>query len=95
LDAQALLLSAELSAVCTRSAGFESGAAPSRFRTIGTYIPPPPGVKPPSLWSTEERLYEMFGDQISELTLNRREFVFHYRSAAHWLYVFRPTTGRC
>ena len=52
------------------------------FRTIGKYIPPPPGVKPPALWGTEQRLRELFGDGISELTINRRFFVFRYRSAA-------------
>src|SRR5215207_6978203 len=52
------------------------------FRTIGKYVPPPPGVKPPSLWGTEQRLHELFGDGIADLTVNRRMFVFRYRSAA-------------
>src|SRR3712207_3106577 len=34
------------------------------FRTIGKYVPPPPGVKPPALWGTEDRLHELFGDEI-------------------------------
>ena len=63
------------------------------FRTIGKYIPPPPGVKPPALWGTEQRLSELFGDGISELTINRRFFVFRYRSAEHWLEVFRTYYG--
>src|SRR5919197_4729169 len=46
------------------------------FRTIGKYIPPPPSVKPPALWGTEQRLRELFGDGISALTTNRRLFVF-------------------
>ena len=53
------------------------------FRTIGKYMPPPPGVKPPALWGTEQRLNELFGDGIAKLTVNRRMFVFRYRSAEH------------
>jgi SAM-dependent methyltransferase len=63
------------------------------FRTIGKYIPPPPGVKPPALWGSEQRLRELFGDGISELTIKRRLFVFRYRSAQHWLHVFRSCYG--
>jgi ubiquinone/menaquinone biosynthesis C-methylase UbiE len=63
------------------------------FRTIGKYIPPPAGVKPPALWGTEGRLRELFGDDISELTTTRREFVFRYRSAEHFLDVFRSYYG--
>src|SRR5918998_5347294 len=55
------------------------------FRTIGKYIPPPPGIKSPALWGTEQRLRELFGDGISQLTTNRRFFVFRYRSAEHLL----------
>ncbi len=63
------------------------------FRTIGKYVPPPAGVKPPSLWGTEERLRELFGDGISDLKVNRRMFVFRYRSAEHLLEVFRTYYG--
>jgi ubiquinone/menaquinone biosynthesis C-methylase UbiE len=63
------------------------------FRTIGKYVPPPAGVKPPALWGTEQRLRELFGDGIAELTTKRRMFVFRYRSAEHWLEVFRTYYG--
>jgi SAM-dependent methyltransferase len=63
------------------------------FRTIGKYIAPPPGVKPPALWGTEQRLSELFGNGISDLTVNRRMFVFRYRSAEHFLDVFRTYYG--
>jgi ubiquinone/menaquinone biosynthesis C-methylase UbiE len=63
------------------------------FRTIGKYVPPAPGVKPPALWGTEQRLRELFGDGISALTINRRFFVFRYRSAQHWVEVFRTYYG--
>ncbi len=63
------------------------------FRTVGQYLPPPPGVTSPALWGTEQRLRELFGAGISELTSNRRFFVFRYRSAEHWLQVFRTYYG--
>jgi ubiquinone/menaquinone biosynthesis C-methylase UbiE len=63
------------------------------FRTIGKYVPPPAGVKPPSLWGTEGRLRELFGNDITQLTINRRMFVFRYRSAEHLLEVFRTYYG--
>lgn len=63
------------------------------FRTIGKYIPPAPGVKSPALWGTEQRLSELFGDGISKLAINRRSFVFRYRSAQHWMEIFRRYYG--
>ena len=63
------------------------------FRTIGKYIPPVAGVKPPALWGTEQRLKELFGDGISQLTINRRMFNFRYHSPEHWLEVFRTYYG--
>lgn len=63
------------------------------FRTIGKHVPPPAGVKPPSAWGTEARLQELFGDEISQLTTNRRMFVFRYRSAQHFMDVFRTYYG--
>src|SRR6187549_3987057 len=63
------------------------------FRTIGKYIAPLPGVKPPSLWGTEQRLNELFGSGIAQLTVTRRMFTFRYRSAEHFLEVFRTYYG--
>jgi ubiquinone/menaquinone biosynthesis C-methylase UbiE len=63
------------------------------FRAIGKYVPPAPGVRPPSLWGSEQRLGELFGDGIAKLTANRRMFVFRYRSADHWMEVFRTYYG--
>jgi SAM-dependent methyltransferase len=63
------------------------------FRTISKYVPPPPGVKSPALWGAEHRLRELFGDDISELKVKKRMFVFRYRSAEHWLEVFSAYYG--
>jgi ubiquinone/menaquinone biosynthesis C-methylase UbiE len=63
------------------------------FRTIGKYVPPAPGVKPPARWGTEQGLRELFGDGISELKTTRRSYMFRYRSAQHWLEIFRTYYG--
>lgn len=61
------------------------------FKTIGKYIPPPAGVKPPSLWGTEARLKELFPG--ADIRTAEREFAFRYLSASHWLEVFRSWYG--
>jgi ubiquinone/menaquinone biosynthesis C-methylase UbiE len=63
------------------------------FRTIGKYVPPAPGLKPPARWGTEQGLRELFGDGISELKTTRRFYVFRYRSPQHWVEVFRTYYG--
>jgi SAM-dependent methyltransferase len=63
------------------------------FRTIGKYVPPPAGLKPPALWGSEQRLGELFGAGVSQLTTNKRIFVFRYRSAEHFVDVFRTYYG--
>jgi SAM-dependent methyltransferase len=63
------------------------------FKVTGRYISPPAGLRAPALWGTEERLAELFGDGITALRTERRNFVFRYRSFEHWLEVFRTYYG--
>ncbi len=63
------------------------------FRTIGKHVPPPPGLKPPPLWGTEERLRELFGDNISSLEATRRNYAFRYPSAEYFVGWFRNYYG--
>jgi SAM-dependent methyltransferase len=63
------------------------------FKVIGTYVSPPAGVQPPSLWGTEPHIVELFGAQAAQLRCERRHFNFRYRSAAHWVQVFRDLYG--
>jgi ubiquinone/menaquinone biosynthesis C-methylase UbiE len=63
------------------------------FKTIGRYIPPAPGVKSPALWGTKARLEQLFVATAKEIRTTRREFVFRYRSPAHWIEVFRTYYG--
>jgi|JI10StandDraft_1071094.scaffolds.fasta_scaffold58371_1 ubiquinone/menaquinone biosynthesis C-methylase UbiE len=63
------------------------------FRTIGGHLPPPAGVRSPALWGTEARLAELFGHGAAAVEATRRQFTFRYRSAEHWLDVFRTYYG--
>ena len=63
------------------------------FRIVGRYAPPPAGIRPAALWGTEERLRELFGDNVVSLSVTRRAFVFRARSAAHWVELFRDFYG--
>jgi SAM-dependent methyltransferase len=62
------------------------------FKALGKYLPPPAGVKSPMLWGTREGLAGMFGPGASIWTEPRR-FSFRYRSAAHFLDVFKTFYG--
>ena len=62
------------------------------FAILGGYIPPAPGVQPPSLWGVESHLVDLFGKQGTVATTHRT-FNFRYRSAAHFIDVFRTWYG--
>jgi ubiquinone/menaquinone biosynthesis C-methylase UbiE len=63
------------------------------FKVIGAYIPAPAGLKSPALWGTEPHIVELFGAQSADIRTVRKHFNFRYRSAAHWLQVFRDFYG--
>jgi len=63
------------------------------FKTMGKYVAPAAGVKSPALWGTEARLRELFGEQLDSMAIERKNFVFRYHNAAHWLDVFRTFYG--
>ena len=63
------------------------------FKVLGRHLPPPAGVLPPSLWGTEGHLQQMFGNRIASLQATPRIFNFRYRSAAHFIEVFRTWYG--
>ena len=63
------------------------------FKVIAEHAPPPPGIQPSVLWGTEDRLRELFGDGVSELTLNERHVNFRYDSPEQWLEFFREFFG--
>ena len=63
------------------------------FKVIGGYIPAPAGLKSPALWGTEPHIVELFGAQATDIRTVRRNFNFRYRSAAHWIQIFRDFYG--
>ena len=54
------------------------------FRTIAGYVPPAPGVHPPTLWGTEELAQSLFAPA-KAVTCERRTYVMHFRSARHYV----------
>lgn len=63
------------------------------FKIVGKHVAPPAGVKSPILWGTRARLEELFGAQASAIEAPPRNFVFRYRSAQHWVDVFKTYYG--
>ncbi|WP_411879112.1 class I SAM-dependent methyltransferase [Polaromonas sp. YR568] len=63
------------------------------FKIIGTHVAPPAGVRSPALWGTEAHLVSLFGPRAGNIKVERKLFSFRYRSAAHFLQVFRDFYG--
>jgi SAM-dependent methyltransferase len=63
------------------------------FQAVGKHVPPPSGLRSPSAWGTKPRLEELFQGEAREIRTRRLDFVFRYRSPAHWLEVFRTWYG--
>ncbi|MCV2367697.1 class I SAM-dependent methyltransferase [Roseateles oligotrophus] len=63
------------------------------FKVLGRHVPPPAGVQAPSLWGTEAHLRTLFGERVVHLEMTARHFNFRYRSAAHFIDVFRNWYG--
>jgi SAM-dependent methyltransferase len=63
------------------------------FRTMSKHVPPPPGVKPPGLWGTEDRIRELLGDGTASLQMRRRTFTFRFRSAEEYVGFFATNYG--
>jgi ubiquinone/menaquinone biosynthesis C-methylase UbiE len=63
------------------------------FKTIGKYLPPPTGVKSPAVWGTSSWVETTFAAAASKIDANPRTFIFRYRSAKHFLDIFRTYYG--
>jgi hypothetical protein len=63
------------------------------FKIIGAHVAPPAGVRSPALWGSESHLTALFGPRATDLRIERKLFRFRYRSAAHFLQVFRDFYG--
>lgn len=63
------------------------------FRLIARFSSPPPGLRSPMLWGSEPHIVQLFGAQAAHISSARHHFQFRYRSAAHWIEVFRNFYG--
>jgi hypothetical protein len=63
------------------------------FRTIGEYVPPPTGLKPPFRWGTEGGLDELPSEGVGALQTRRRSFVWRFPSARHHVEFMRGYYG--
>jgi SAM-dependent methyltransferase len=61
--------------------------------TVGRHLPPPAGLLSPSMWGRREHIAELFADEVSALSIERRQFNFRYASAQHFIDVFRDYYG--
>src|SRR5512139_1807208 len=62
------------------------------FKVIGAHLPPPAGLQSPALWGSKDHLAKLF-PEAADIACTRRFFNFRYRSAAHWVQVFRDYYG--
>jgi ubiquinone/menaquinone biosynthesis C-methylase UbiE len=63
------------------------------FRIVGSHVPPPPGVKPPAVWGTEDGLHDLLGSGVESLTIKRRHYSLRYRSMEHFIDFHRTYFG--
>jgi ubiquinone/menaquinone biosynthesis C-methylase UbiE len=63
------------------------------FKVMGRHVPPPAGVQPPPLWGSEPHIDTLFRAHARHIRCERRFFNFRYRSAEHFLQVFRDYYG--
>lgn len=70
-----------------------TGMIGAMFKVVGSWAPPPAGVRPPVLWGTEDHLAELFGDRVEWQALRKREFAFVYHTPAHFSEWFRAHYG--
>lgn len=63
------------------------------FKALGKQLPPPAGVQAPSRWGVEAQLQTMFGNQAAKIDVTGRMFNFRYRSATHFIDIFRTWYG--
>jgi len=63
------------------------------FGVVGRHVPPPQALTPPSRWGAEDHLEHLFRASASDIHTTSRDFMFRYRSPAHWVEVFRTWYG--
>jgi ubiquinone/menaquinone biosynthesis C-methylase UbiE len=89
----------EMARVCRRGGRIglanwtPEGFVGQMFKTLGRHLPPPAGVRPPALWGVESHLESLFGESAANIAVTRKFFNFRYRSAEHFIDMFRTWYG--
>lgn len=60
---------------------------------FGRYSPKVPGLLPPTLWGSEERLQELLGEAAESIKVFPRTFTFRYPSVDYYLKVLQKYLG--
>jgi SAM-dependent methyltransferase len=68
------------------------GYVAALFGSIGRYLAPPPGLRPPVQWGSEDRLRELFGPEVT-ISAPRRSFLWRFPSAEHQAEFFATFYG--
>lgn len=63
------------------------------FEVVGSFVPPPAGLRSPMAWGTEPRLVELFGPGALDMLTERKVCMFRYKSSEHWVEFFRSHYG--
>ena len=63
------------------------------FKTLGKHIAPPAGVSSPAVWGTKQWVSDVFGGSAASIAFVPRNFIFRYRSPAHFVEFFRTYYG--
>lgn len=63
------------------------------FKVVGSFVPPPAGLRSPSAWGSEPRIVELFGPAARNIRTERKICAFRYASADHWVDFFRAYYG--
>ncbi|HUT50490.1 MAG TPA: class I SAM-dependent methyltransferase [Alphaproteobacteria bacterium] len=62
------------------------------FKTLGSHVAPPAGVKSPALWGSRDWVDATFGPH-ADISFTAKDFVFRYRSPDHFASFFRTYYG--
>jgi ubiquinone/menaquinone biosynthesis C-methylase UbiE len=63
------------------------------LRTVGRHVPPPAGLRSPTVWGTEDGVRDLLGTGVSSLRASRETFVWRFSSPDHFLELFRSYYG--
>jgi hypothetical protein len=63
------------------------------LRTVASYAPPPPGLRPPVHWGNAIRLSELLGDDVTRMRAHERVHTFRHRTAEAFADFFLTNYG--